>query len=414
MGDVGFQANTNITSKGGAFVLKEGAPADPSNHDIVALPNDIIDGFTLNNFTGASVNDNDVVTWLVGLSGLPAGSLGIFKRTSAGARSVVAGPGSVVAGKTIRTVTTTGFMLNDSDKVAFVGFFDPDGTCLPVPSGDAAADGKCKGIFVTPNTLHVKTGDSFNIAPGDSREFKNVITVVLNNNNEAMFFAEFDDGLGGTTFGIFSTQRGLLVRKGDEVDGLTLSGTFLNPRLNNNGDILFDNLLPSGHALFTLPSDQTLLTPDDVIVAPGDIIDGRVVKSAGGSDTAGFNDDGVVIMTVIFDDGAGGSDQALVLAEPILDSDGDGIPDDEDACPTSDLSATVVIDGCDSGVENLLDEGGCTISDLIEEIAAGATNHGQFVSGVAQLANDLKKAGVITGQEKGALQSCASQAAIPQ
>ena len=97
----------------------------------------------------------------------------------------------------------------------------------------------------------------------------------------------------------------------------------------------------------------------------------------------------------------------------ISDTDGDGVPDSQDLCPNSDLNPTVVIDGCDSGVANQLDADGCTLADLIQEIAAGAANHGQFVSGVAQLANDLKKAGIITGQEKGALQSCAAQANLP-
>ncbi len=95
------------------------------------------------------------------------------------------------------------------------------------------------------------------------------------------------------------------------------------------------------------------------------------------------------------------------------DQDDDGFPDDEDACPTSDLAATVVIDGCDSGAENALLAAGCTLSDLIAEIAATAANHGDFVSGVADLTNGLKKDGLLTGQEKGAIQSCAAQADIP-
>ena len=45
--------------------------------------------------------------------------------------------------------------------------------------------------------------------------------------------------------------------------------------------------------------------------------------------------------------------------------------------------------------------------------ADDANNHGQFVSCVAQLTNFLKQQGIITGQEKGAIQSCAAQADIP-
>lgn len=80
-----------------------------------------------------------------------------------------------------------------------------------------------------------------------------------------------------------------------------------------------------------------------------------------------------------------------------------------------DVDATVIIDGCDTGVANaVVDEDTlCTISDLIVECAAGATNHGDFVSCVAHVTNTLKKAGLISGKEKGAIQSCAAQADIP-
>ena len=77
------------------------------------------------------------------------------------------------------------------------------------------------------------------------------------------------------------------------------------------------------------------------------------------------------------------------------------------------VHSTVVIDGCDSGVPNTMFPSGFTISDLIAVCAEGASNHGQFVSCVSHVTNDLKKAGTITGQQKGAIQSCAAQAHIP-
>jgi hypothetical protein len=95
------------------------------------------------------------------------------------------------------------------------------------------------------------------------------------------------------------------------------------------------------------------------------------------------------------------------------DSDEDGVPDDQDECPDSNLSGTVVINGCNSGVPNTVFPSGCTISDMIVECAENASNHGRFVSCVSHLTNDLKKAGTITGQQKGAIQSCAAQANIP-
>ncbi|MBI2486545.1 MAG: thrombospondin type 3 repeat-containing protein [Deltaproteobacteria bacterium] len=95
------------------------------------------------------------------------------------------------------------------------------------------------------------------------------------------------------------------------------------------------------------------------------------------------------------------------------DIDGDGVINDNDSCPASNLSPTVVVGSCDSGVVNRFFNDGCTISDLIAECAVGATNHGDFVSCVAHLLNDLKNSGVITGQQKGAILNCAAQADIP-
>ncbi len=73
----------------------------------------------------------------------------------------------------------------------------------------------------------------------------------------------------------------------------------------------------------------------------------------------------------------------------------------------------VVIDGCNSEVPNIVVPGGSTIADLVAECSADATNHGQFVSCVSHMTNDLKKNGTITGQQKSAIQKCAAQADIP-
>jgi hypothetical protein len=94
-------------------------------------------------------------------------------------------------------------------------------------------------------------------------------------------------------------------------------------------------------------------------------------------------------------------------------SDGDGVPDGRDFCLGSDPSANVVIDGCNSGVANSQISNGCKISDLIQECADGASNHGRFVSCVSLLTNSLKRNGTITNAQKGAIQSCASGASIP-
>jgi len=95
------------------------------------------------------------------------------------------------------------------------------------------------------------------------------------------------------------------------------------------------------------------------------------------------------------------------------DRDGDGVPDQEDAHPDSNLSTTVVIDNRDSGVLNLWLGGGSTLTDLITEAAVAVRNHGAFVKVVSRLANQLTAAGLITSQESGQLRSTAAQARLP-
>ena len=91
------------------------------------------------------------------------------------------------------------------------------------------------------------------------------------------------------------------------------------------------------------------------------------------------------------------------------DTDGDGVGDVCDSCPDSILDKRVIIGSCDSGVINQLFDDGCTMSDLIADCSIGAKNHGKFVSCVSHLTNEWKKAGLISGEEKGAIQRCAAK-----
>jgi hypothetical protein len=95
------------------------------------------------------------------------------------------------------------------------------------------------------------------------------------------------------------------------------------------------------------------------------------------------------------------------------DDDDDGVPDDADACVFSDRTPTVVIDGCNSETPNLLAADGCTFSDDIAEAAADAAHHGGFVSSVSRLMNAARKAGLVSGTQKGAVVSCAAGSALP-
>jgi hypothetical protein len=95
------------------------------------------------------------------------------------------------------------------------------------------------------------------------------------------------------------------------------------------------------------------------------------------------------------------------------DADNDGKATADDCDDTSDFRPTVFTGSCDSGVPNLFFTSGCTINDLIQQIAATSSNHGQFVTRVGQLANQLKKAGLITAAQKDALMSCAGSSSTP-
>lgn len=91
------------------------------------------------------------------------------------------------------------------------------------------------------------------------------------------------------------------------------------------------------------------------------------------------------------------------------DADGDGVADDEDCNPNSNLSPTIVLCNRNTGVPNTVFENGCSMADLIAQLAASASNHGSFTSAVAHLTNQWVLDGLITGQQKGAIQSAAAR-----
>ena len=76
-------------------------------------------------------------------------------------------------------------------------------------------------------------------------------------------------------------------------------------------------------------------------------------------------------------------------------------------CP----NPTVVIDTCDSGVADQVLNGGC-ITDAIAACASDVRNHGRFVSCTARLTGGLVREGLITGEEKDAIMSCAGMSDI--
>ncbi|HET7433924.1 MAG TPA: DUF642 domain-containing protein [Thermoanaerobaculia bacterium] len=106
-------------------------------------------------------------------------------------------------------------------------------------------------------------------------------------------------------------------------------------------------------------------------------------------------------------------DDVSIMGSRVIpsDSDLDHVPDSEDTCPYSNLTGTITIDGCDTGVPNGSGFTGCTMNDELASCANNTKNHGDYVSCVSALTNGWKKAGAITGQQKGAIEKCAAQSA---
>lgn len=97
--------------------------------------------------------------------------------------------------------------------------------------------------------------------------------------------------------------------------------------------------------------------------------------------------------------GGRGLAHAWAVGRP--DSDGDGIPDDEDPFPSSILDLTVILFGSDSGVENRTDETGTSLADLLgslpdpEELG----NPGRYLSNLNDYFSELEQSGWITDAE---------------
>ncbi len=92
------------------------------------------------------------------------------------------------------------------------------------------------------------------------------------------------------------------------------------------------------------------------------------------------------------------------------DADGDGLCADADLYPHSDLSPTVTVAGCDSGVPNVMLDAGATMADQLAEVLATPGPRGRLVSRTAQLLNGWKKLGLLKGKARGQLEGCLNQA----
>ena len=148
--------------------------------------------------------------------------------------------------------------------------------------------------------------------------------------------------------------------------------------------------------------------PGDVLVTTGTVDDFGVAFESGIFSLftdlpPGFGSDLLVDSSVL--EGEIATDEQ----EVILDSDGDGVLDDADPYPLSDMSPTVVLLGVDTGVPNSMPvgEAGTTLADIILDLEQSARsvakNHGDYVQDLGKAFKILERDGWITGRQRAEL-----------
>jgi hypothetical protein len=95
------------------------------------------------------------------------------------------------------------------------------------------------------------------------------------------------------------------------------------------------------------------------------------------------------------------------------DADHDGVPDEADACLASDLSATVVIEGCDSRAENDVLPDGCTIADLVTTCLEDASTPIRALLCITRLTKDLRRDGALSAREAVGIVGCTVRSLFP-
>jgi hypothetical protein len=82
------------------------------------------------------------------------------------------------------------------------------------------------------------------------------------------------------------------------------------------------------------------------------------------------------------------------------------------SCSGAGGGATIVINGCDTGVPNASTQGSCA-SGLVLACSTGAKNHGDYTGCVGHVTDNLVSLGVISGQQKGSIESCVARFGTP-
>lgn len=177
-----------------------------------------------------------------------------------------------------------------------VGFFAVSGTGT---IGALAA----RGIYDRSRAL-VRYGTRI-----DGQRVDGIRPPAINNKGEVVFAGQFACSSSGGCTDYLATRLRLIARQGETLGGMRVS-EFRTPVIDNRDVIAVRALVAPGNADFLLFSTRL-----GVIAKPGDMIEGRILKTVGRpvlASYAGLNDEGKVVFLGEFTDGS----QAIILATP--------------------------------------------------------------------------------------------------
>jgi hypothetical protein len=413
------------------------------------------DGTVLHTFAGAAGQASGTALAVLDANGDGTPDLAVGAPGGSGAVSILSG----ADGSVLQTVTA-----------ASPGAGSLFGAALAA-AGDQNADGK-DDLFVGAPGTAANNGSVLVISGADGALIRTLTPVAVGGEFGAALSAVADlnsDGLADVAVGAPGTNAGngavKLVLSSDGTESAFLDGTIAGARLgarlggvdDRNADSVADLVAGSGSggSAFVV-SGSSLAVLSDLTLAGAAA--GQPVSSGGALDVdfngstelligypgasplprAEFVPAPVAPEPNVYEAAAAGSGLGTAVAvipglgfaigEPLtaggavhvytaaVDTDGDGVPDIDDHCPDSILTPTVVFGDVDTGVENRVDEHGCSIADLFAalEPESGWRNHGKFVSSSVKLVKRLLRDGTIDASEAQALRSGAAQSNVGQ
>ncbi len=101
------------------------------------------------------------------------------------------------------------------------------------------------------------------------------------------------------------------------------------------------------------------------------------------------------------------SNVSVLLHMDAPDDDDDGLSNNCDYCPTSDMAGTIVIGPCDSGVPNDLDDLGCTMGDVVSACPPPTFFIQDYVDCVSAITNQWIAEGRIQRTQRKMINRCA-------